>query len=56
MSQFNSAAFSRDGSRVVATGKKRARLWDASSGKQIAKLVGHTGDVFSAEHENGSFA
>jgi WD40 repeat protein len=44
-----SALFSLDGSRVVtASADNTARIWDASSAKQIAVLRGHEGPVGSA--------
>src|SRR5215470_8397272 len=45
----SSAAFSRDGSRVVtASIDKTARIWDAATGKEIAVLRGHEQAVESA--------
>jgi WD40 repeat protein len=44
-----SAAFSRDGSRIVtASGDKTARIWDVASAKEIAVLRGHDAGVASA--------
>lgn len=49
-SSVSSAQFSSDGSRIVtASVDKTARVWDASSGKEIAKLSGHESSVFSAQ-------
>jgi WD40 repeat protein len=47
-----SAAFSPDGSRIVtASWDKTARIWDASTAKEIAILHGHKNNVVS-----GSFS
>jgi hypothetical protein len=44
-----SAAFSRDGSRIVtASLDQSARIWDAATGKEIAVLRGHDAAVRSA--------
>jgi WD40 repeat protein/tRNA A-37 threonylcarbamoyl transferase component Bud32 len=44
-----SAAFSPDGKRVVTASKdKTARLWDASSGTELAVLQGHEEEVLRA--------
>jgi hypothetical protein len=44
-----SAAFSRDGSRIVtASEDKTARIWDAATAKEIAILRGHDEWVYSA--------
>ena len=44
-----SAAFSPDGQRIVtASEDKTARVWNAATGQQVAKLEGHTDNVFSA--------
>src|SRR5690349_18278358 len=49
MSAVWSAAFSRDGSRIVtASWDKTARIWDAASAKEIAVLRGHDDSVRSA--------
>ncbi len=43
------AAFSPDGRRVVTTSAdKTARLWDGTSGAEIAVLRGHEGAVYYA--------
>lgn len=43
------AAFSRDGRRVVmASADKTARVWDATTGTQLALMAGHQGFVFAA--------
>jgi WD40 repeat protein len=43
-----SAAFSRDGSRIVTASRYHTRIWDAASGKEIAVLRGHEDSVASA--------
>ncbi len=44
-----SAAFSPDGQRIVtASGDETARVWNAATGQQLAKLEGHTDHVVSA--------
>jgi WD40 repeat protein len=44
-----SAAFSPDGSRIVtASSDTTARIWDVTTGKEIAVLRGHEGSVVSA--------
>ena len=46
--QVFSAAFSRDGSRIVtASGDKTARIWDAANGRETTVLRGHEGPVNS---------
>jgi len=46
---LTSAAFSRDGSRIVTTSAdETARIWDAATGKEIAVLRGHRQRVNSA--------
>ena len=47
-SRVRSAAFSRDGKRIVTTSDTAVRLWDADSGKELAVLAGHTGRVINA--------
>jgi WD40 repeat protein len=45
----NSAQFSPDGKRILtASDDKTARLWDAKTGKPIAELTGHEGEVSRA--------
>jgi WD40 repeat protein len=45
----NSAAFSPDGSRIVTASKDNtARIWDATTAKEIAVLRGHEDPVYSA--------
>ncbi len=42
--------FSPDGERVVtASGDGTARVWDAATGKELAVLRGHEGEVRSAQ-------
>jgi WD40 repeat protein len=43
-----SAAFSPDGSRIVSSGDRTARIWDAATAKEIAVLRGHDDSVLSA--------
>lgn len=43
----SSAAFSRDGSRIVSSDREKLYLWDAVSGRQIQSFEGHAGDVRS---------
>src|SRR5947208_4715 len=45
----SSALYSPDGTRIVtASSDRTARLWDATSGAEIAVLRGHEGYVWSA--------
>ena len=45
-----SAQFSPDGTRIVTASRdKTARVWDAATGKSLATLAGHEGDVMSAQ-------
>ena len=47
--QVYDATFSPDGKRIVtASGDNTARIWDASDGKPIAVLGGHSDSVLSA--------
>jgi WD40 repeat protein/serine/threonine protein kinase len=47
--RVNFAAFSPDGRRIVtASHDTTARIWDASTGREILQLRGHTGRVWSA--------
>ncbi|RFP57925.1 MAG: hypothetical protein BJG00_011765, partial [Limnothrix sp. CACIAM 69d] len=49
-SRVTAAQFSPDGQRIVtASWDKTARLWDAKTGQEIAKLAGHEGDVRAAQ-------
>jgi len=44
-----SAAFSPDGKQVLTSSyDKTARLWDATTGKEIRTFAGHTGEVIFA--------
>ncbi len=43
----SSAAFSRDGSRIVSSDRDKIYLWDAASGRLIQSFEGHAGDVHS---------
>jgi WD40 repeat protein len=44
-----SAAFSPDGKKIItASWDKTARIWDATTGKELQALEGHTSSVFSA--------
>jgi hypothetical protein len=43
----SSAAFSRDGSRIVSSDRDKIYLWDAASGRPIQSFEGHAGDVHS---------
>ncbi|KAG6834127.1 hypothetical protein H0H93_011673, partial [Arthromyces matolae] len=46
--RVNSVAFSRDGSRIVSgSDDQSVRVWDASTGKELKVLEGHTGWVNS---------
>jgi WD40 repeat protein len=48
--ELYSAAFSRDGSRIVTSGTDGiAKVWDARTGKRLTALRGHVGIVFDAE-------
>jgi WD40 repeat protein len=50
-----SAAFSPDGSRIVtASEDQTARVWDAATGKEIAVLRSHEGEIFAAFSPDGS--
>ena len=42
------AAFSPDGKLAVTTGASSSRIWDATSGRLLHNLIGHTGYVNSA--------
>jgi WD40 repeat protein len=45
-SPLSSAIFSPDGSRLVTAGNDRvAKVWDATSGKELFSLAGHEGTV-----------
>jgi hypothetical protein len=46
-SAASSAAFSRDGSRIVSSDQDKLHLWDAVSGRLIRSFEGHAGDVGS---------
>lgn len=47
-------AISRDGSRLLATGHGRARLWDTAAGRPVgAPLTGHTGAIEAAAFHPG---
>jgi WD40 repeat protein len=52
-----SGAFSRDGSMIVTAGiDGTARIWEPSTGRELAVLRGHTGPVYSAEFSrNGRY-
>ena len=44
----NSVAFSTDGKHIVSgSSDNTVRVWDASSGEEVKKLVGHTSSVYS---------
>src|SRR5207249_1654197 len=46
---IESAAFSRDGQRIVTASRdKTAKVWEASSGKELLTLRGHSGWVMEA--------
>ena len=46
---MSSASFSPDGARIVtASGDGTARLWDATTGQELAVLRGHEDEVNSA--------
>jgi WD40 repeat protein/serine/threonine protein kinase len=48
------AEFSPDGSRVVSASRDRtARIWDASTGREILRLAGHSGSVAEARFLGG---
>ena len=48
MTRVKPAAFSGDGTKIVtASWDKTARLWDAASGREIAKLVSHDGGCYT---------
>jgi WD40 repeat protein len=48
-SEFISAAFSPDGTRIVtASEDKAARIWDAATGDEIKVLRGHEDRINSA--------
>ncbi|KAE9387351.1 WD40 repeat-like protein [Gymnopus androsaceus JB14] len=46
--EVNSVAFSPDGTQIVSgSGDESVRIWDASTGKEMHKLEGHTNWVYS---------
>jgi WD40 repeat protein len=46
--EVKSVAFSHDDTHVVSVSEDQSvRIWDASTGKQVQKLDGHTGSVWS---------
>jgi WD40 repeat protein len=45
----SAASFSPDGQRIVTASEDRtARVWDAATGKELARLQGHEGNVSAA--------
>jgi WD40 repeat protein len=50
-SSVEAVAYSPDGSRIVSGSKdKTLKIWDASSGKELATLSGHTDSVMAAAY------
>ena len=41
--------FSTDGKRVVSSGDRTAKIWNASTGMLLVDLKGHTAHVFSVQ-------